>query len=70
MAYVNSRSVSLSISDRITALVKQFKDAMARRQLYTQTLFELNSLSDRDLTDLGVHRSDITALAREAAYGK
>ena len=70
MAYVNSRSASLSFSDRIAAFVKVAKDAMERRRVYNQTLFELNGLSDRDLTDLGLARGMIADVAREAAYTK
>ena len=70
MAYVNSRSASLSISDRVTSVFKLVKDAMARRRLFNQTLAELNALSDRDLTDLGISRDSIVELAREAAAPK
>ena len=34
---------------------------------YTRTLQELESLSNRELTDLGISRVDIPRLAREAA---
>lgn len=34
---------------------------------YSRTLQELDSLSNRDLADLGISRSDIPRLAREAA---
>ncbi|WP_374431572.1 hypothetical protein [Tabrizicola sp.] len=30
----------------------------------------MNSLSDRELSDLGISRLGITDIAREAAYGK
>jgi len=70
MAYVNSRSASLSFSDRFVALVKAGKDALERRRIYNETLAELRNLSDRDLNDLGLVRSNISAVAREAAYGK
>ena len=70
MAYVNSGSASLSFSDRITAFVKVAKDALERRRVYNQTLFELSGLSDRDLTDLGLARAMIADVARAAAYGK
>lgn len=33
---------------------------------YRQTVSELRSLDDRELADLGIGRSDITRLAREA----
>ena len=70
MAYVNSRSASLSFSDRIAAFVKVAKDAIERRRVYTQTMFELNGLSDRDLADLGLARCMIAQVAREADYAK
>lgn len=34
---------------------------------YSRTVQELDSLSNRDLADLGIARSDIPRLAREAA---
>ena len=34
---------------------------------YTRTVQELESLSNRELTDLGISRVDIPRLAREAA---
>ena len=70
MAYVNSRSASLSISDRFSSIVKTVKDALARRQLFNRTLSELSALSDRDLADLGLNRASIGDVAREAAYLK
>ncbi len=70
MAYVNSRSASLSFSDRIAAFVKVAADTRQRRKVYSQTLFELNALSDRDLSDLGLSRGMISEVAREAAYAK
>ncbi|SFC07042.1 DUF1127 domain-containing protein [Tropicimonas isoalkanivorans] len=36
---------------------------------YRQTHRELSSLTDRALSDLGLSRSMIKSLAREAAYG-
>jgi len=34
---------------------------------YSRTLSELESLSNRDLADLGISRSDIPRIAREAS---
>jgi uncharacterized protein YjiS (DUF1127 family) len=34
---------------------------------YSRTVAELEALSNRDLSDLGLSRSDITRVAREAA---
>lgn len=70
MAYVNSRSASVGISDRFSSIVKTVKDAVARRQLFNRTVRELSALSDRDLTDLGLNRASIGEVARVAAYMK
>jgi uncharacterized protein YjiS (DUF1127 family) len=71
MAYANStRAVSVSLSDRLAATVSVLRAAIQRRRVYEQTLRELRSLSDRDLSDLGISRAVITMVAREAAYGK
>ncbi|MGR3496652.1 DUF1127 domain-containing protein [Citreimonas sp.] len=40
---------------------------MARRAVYRRTLNELYSLSDRDLADLGIHRSQVRSIAWQAA---
>ena len=70
MAYVNSRSSSVSIADRFAAFFKVGKDATQRRRVYNQTVAELTNLSDRDLADLGLMRANIRDIAREAAYTK
>ena len=70
MAYVNSRSTSVSIADRFAAFFKAGKDAIDRRRIYAKTVHELSSLSDRDLNDLGLSRGSITEIARQAAYTK
>lgn len=43
------------------------KSRFAGWQRYNRTVNELQSLSNRDLADLGIARSDIHRLAREAA---
>jgi uncharacterized protein YjiS (DUF1127 family) len=42
-------------------------EALARRRTYRQTLRELTAMSDRDLADIGISRSLIGQVAREAA---
>lgn len=70
MAYVNStRTTSLGLSDRLSAFVASVKLSLQRRATYQQTLTELQALTDRDLADLGLNRSLIRNVAREAAYG-
>lgn len=70
MAYVNSsRAVRVSFSDRISAFVTVAREAMARRALFVQTMNELNALTDRELSDLGLARANVRDVARQAAYG-
>ena len=71
MAYTNTiRAGNVSILDRLSAVARTVAAAVERRRLYSQTLRELESLSARELADLGLHRSVIADVAREAAYGK
>ncbi|WP_188789123.1 DUF1127 domain-containing protein [Salipiger pallidus] len=49
-------------------IVAAFRERSARRRLYKDTLRELNSLSSRELSDLGLHRSMIRRIAYQAAY--
>jgi len=58
----------VSFSDRFSAIVKVVMDLIERRKVYARTVFELQSLSDRDLSDLGLSREAIADVAREAAY--
>lgn len=43
------------------------RDRYARWQRYNRTVNELSSLTNRDLADLGIQRSDISRIARETA---
>ena len=68
MAYMNdSRALGASIFDRFAALRASVALTLKRRRVYRTTLTELSSLTDRDLADLGIARSQITAIARDAA---
>jgi uncharacterized protein YjiS (DUF1127 family) len=69
MAYMNStRSAQVSFFDHFAALMVGAKGLITRRRVFNQTLFELNQLSDRDLSDLGLSRANIADVAREAAF--
>ncbi|WP_168219830.1 DUF1127 domain-containing protein [Pseudotabrizicola formosa] len=71
MAYVNSsRTASYGIADRAAAIVKTIRVGLERRRVFKQTVRELQALSNRELADLGIHRTMITRVANEAAYGK
>ena len=71
MAYATQiRNVEHLLADRFAVVVASVKAARERRRVFRQTLHELNSLSPRELADLGIHRSMITRLALEAANRK
>lgn len=70
MAYVNNtRSASPALSAEVGGILKSIKVAIERRAVYARTVRELNSLSDRELADLGISRVSIRDVAAQAAYG-
>lgn len=54
---------------RFAALRAQMADNAAKRKVYRTTIAELETLSARDLNDLGIARSMIKEIAYQAAYG-
>ncbi|MFN3662681.1 MAG: DUF1127 domain-containing protein [Yoonia sp.] len=61
---------NIPFAERLSGFRVTLADKLAKRNVYMTTLRELSSLSDRDLSDLGLSRTDIKAIALEAAYGK
>jgi uncharacterized protein YjiS (DUF1127 family) len=51
-------------------MLKAIVVAYKRHLIYTRTLKELERLSDRELYDLGIDRSEVAKLAHEATYGE
>ncbi|MCX7889085.1 MAG: DUF1127 domain-containing protein [Rhodobacteraceae bacterium] len=70
MAYVNSRTARPTLGERIQAWWESSKDYRARYATYRRTVRELESMSDRDLADIGISRSQIADIAAEAAFGR
>lgn len=69
--FVNSTTAATpGLIERLLAFRPAVAEAMRKRRLYAQTIYELNLLTDRELTDLGISRLAIVDVAREAAYGK
>ncbi len=54
---------------RVSGLVGELTQRFARYKTYRRTLEELEALSDRELTDLGLSRSMTRSIAYKAAYG-
>ncbi|MEH7828044.1 DUF1127 domain-containing protein [Gemmobacter denitrificans] len=67
MAYVSSQRAT---GFRLSTLVETVKTAITRRMTYAKTVAELDALSDRELADMGMHRSQIAQIAHQAAFGK
>lgn len=58
------------VASRIAATVAAARDAFGRYKIYRATVNELDSLSNRELADIGMNRSMIKSVATEAAYGR
>lgn len=50
-----------------SSLIEAVKTRYARNRIYRQTVSELSTLSNRELADLGLHRSNIRRVAMQAA---
>jgi len=71
MALVNEvNSIESGLFRRLSNAVANYREMRQRNRVFRQTRRELNALTERELADLGIARSMITRIAREAAYGK
>ncbi|OSP54931.1 DUF1127 domain-containing protein [Pseudoruegeria sp. SK021] len=69
MALANDfRAYDSSFSGRIRGLLSNIKERRSRVAAYNKTVNELNSFSNRELTDIGIHRTDIAEIARRHAF--
>lgn len=62
-------SVESGLAEKISGVVYNLKARYNQSRVYRKTLSELSSLSNRDLADIGVHRSAIKSIALQAAIG-
>ena len=70
MAYApsNTSPAQSALTSRFDALLIDIRARLARRRVFRQTLAELSVLSDRELADLGLSRSELRRVAWQAAY--
>ncbi|WHZ33808.1 DUF1127 domain-containing protein [Sagittula sp. MA-2] len=61
-------SQSQSALTGFAGIVETIRARRARRKVFNQTFRELSSLSNRELADLGMGRSEIRRVAYQAAY--
>ena len=70
MAYVSEiRAAHLGLGERFVAMMASFAERKARYTQYRTTVNELSQLTNRDLADIGLNRSQIKSIAYEHAYG-
>lgn len=70
MAYATEiRIPGAALIERTGTLMSSLADRFAKHQLFRTTVRELGALSDRELADLGIHRSAIKRIALDSAYG-
>ncbi len=62
----NTSALKSAPSGGLTSLIETAKTRFARYRLYRQTVNELSALSNRELADLGMHRSMIRRIALQA----
>lgn len=71
MAYITgNRHATAPLGQRFADLRAKALKAYADWRVYRNTLTELQSLTMREMNDLGINPSMIKRLALEAAYGK
>jgi len=63
----NSTALKSNPANGLSALFEAARTRFARYRMYRQTVNELSALSNRELADLGLHRSMIRRLAMQAA---
>ena len=69
MAFVSDISnFESGLVKKMWASLKTAREQASQRRAFRRTLEELSALSDRELDDMGIHRSMIREIAREAAY--
>ena len=68
MAYTSNSMIAQTLTGRLRTLVQDFAAEMIRRKIFRTTLTELRGLSDAELADLGLSRSELRSVAHEAAY--
>ena len=67
MAYLTEFGLKKStLIDQITDSWDMVKAGFEKRRMYRRTIQELSSLSTRELSDLGIHRSMIRQIALQA----
>jgi uncharacterized protein YjiS (DUF1127 family) len=71
MAYASeTRTTGKSLGLNLGGLWASLTERYTKYSVYRATVAELDALTDRELADLGLHRSQLRDVAYEAAYGE
>ena len=60
---------TLDLLPALKVLVANISAKIEDNRMVNRTIKELSSLSNRELTDLGIHRSQIPSIARDTVKG-
>lgn len=63
----NMLAISPYLGARLHSVIERFRTNRARRAAFNRAYGELQMLSDRELVEFGLHRSDLVTLAWEEA---
>ncbi|SMX43837.1 hypothetical protein MAA8898_02915 [Maliponia aquimaris] len=63
----NFSNTQTGFGARVSSLITAYQTRRAKSRVFRQTYAELSTLSDRDLADLGLARSEIRRVAWQAA---
>ena len=64
-----TQTASLTSGRSFIQVYSEWRAGSQKRRLFARTLRELSSLTDRELSDLGLSRASLRAAAHEAVYG-
>jgi len=68
MAFASdNRTHTLTIGDRFTDFVARVQEYRRKQKIYRDTMNELNQLTSAELADIGLNRSMLQSVARDAA---
>jgi hypothetical protein len=65
---LNKQSFTFDLTSRFRAMITAIKSARAHRAAFNSAYTELQQLSDQELMEFGLHRSDLVDMARVEVY--
>lgn len=63
---ISARHLEFNPVKRVQEIIQSFKTARARRALFNKSYAKLQDMSESELQEFGLHRTDLPQLARDA----